>query len=454
MRTRIRFPRPSPLHLGLALSLIQLDPNGVDATPTASTRFVSSCLDDGTAGTLRFEIEYATSGDTIDAVTQLPAGCTDIMLQSQIEFIQNDLTIIGAGPGSLAIDGGHAYRVFMHLGGGTLAISGISIKNGYYSAGLSDGDGGCIFSGGSVSLNNTVISDCDVHALHTTKTARGGGIFTAKDLTLLESTITGSASRGWFSLGGGAYVRGNLYMHDSEVAGNTSTSTPGFYARGGGIEAAGDVTIDASTIAGNRSEAAAALDLSGGGVHMASLTNATVSSNVAATLLGGIWSNVSLKVENSTIAFNRSLGSPSPSGSGANGIFSFGAPIKLRSSIVAGNRGIDGPNDVAGMNGAVVTLSSANNLVTASALELPLDTLTTCPRLDALANRGGASRTHVPLSASPVLDRGSNPLNLAEDQRSAIRTFGTGIDIGSVERQDFDADDRIHSDGFDGACDE
>lgn len=452
MVARARYGRLAPLQAGIALALSLAHRHPASATPGVATHFVSSCVDDGAAGTLRFEVANAASGDSIDVAAQLPPGCTEILLTSAIEFAQDSLTIMGPGADSLAVNSGHAYRVFMHLGAGTFAVSGLTVKNGYYANALGSGSGACIFSGGDVSLDKTTVSGCDVHALHTGSTARGAGVFAAGNLTLIESKITGSNARGWYSLGGGAYARGLLDIRDSEIVHNTSTSTPGFYARGGGIEAAGDVTISGSTIADNTSEAAAGLDISGGPFHSASLTNTTISSNAATDVLGGIWSNVNLTIQNSTIAFNRSL--QPPVSTSADGVFSLGAPIRLRSSIVAGNRGANGPSDIGGQNGALITLSSANNLVIASSLDLPANTLQACPQLDMLRHNGGNTRTHALLHVSPAIDQGSNPTNVPFDQRGANRLFGVATDIGSVEWKATDVDERILSSGFDGACDQ
>jgi hypothetical protein len=446
----LRLMKPSVLSLTLMLMFTESE--GLHAISTATTHLVNSCTDDNAPGTLRFEILHANSGDTIDVHTDLPPGCHEILLTSVLEFTQNDLAIDGPGAALLTINGAHAYRDFFHLGSGTLALSDVAIANGYYDAGLNDGNGGCIFSGGKVSLLRVLITACDVRALHTTSVARGGGIYAAAGLAAIESKISNSTARGWNSSGGAAYVLGPLDLQNSVVSGNSTSSTAGDFALAGGIEAVGDVSVNGSTFANNVSESIGAIRISGGNAHPATIINTTVSSNLATFLLGGIWTNAPLAVENSTIAFNRSIGPPASIVT-SDGIFLYATSLKLRNSIVAGNASSVGPIDIAAMSGGHVTVSSTRNLVVSSTLDLPADTIHACPRLDVLIGDGSHAPSHRIKTSSPAIDAGSNPLNLGVDQRGAPRTYGTMTDIGSVERQPIDFDERIFADGLDGICD-
>jgi hypothetical protein len=67
----------------------------------------------------------------------------------------------------------------------------------------------------------------------------------------------------------------------------------------------------------------------------------------------------------------------------------------------------------------------------------PADTIVIAdPRVAPLADNGGPTRTHMLLSDSPALDRGSNVLGREYDQRGPgfSRVKGAAADIGSVER--------------------
>ena len=55
------------------------------------------------------------------------------------------------------------------------------------------------------------------------------------------------------------------------------------------------------------------------------------------------------------------------------------------------------------------------------------------PSLDALADNGGLTLTHLPGTGSLAINAGSDPLTLATDQRGATRNQGSQTDIGSVE---------------------
>jgi hypothetical protein len=66
-----------------------------------------------------------------------------------------------------------------------------------------------------------------------------------------------------------------------------------------------------------------------------------------------------------------------------------------------------------------------------------------------LADNGGPTQTHALIAGSPAIDAGSNPANLATDQRGDgyVRVYGAAADIGAFELQS--ATDAIFADGFD-----
>ena len=69
-------------------------------------------------------------------------------------------------------------------------------------------------------------------------------------------------------------------------------------------------------------------------------------------------------------------------------------------------------------------------------IPVPPDTISADPRLAPLAEYGGPTRTHLLLSDSPAINRGSNLLNRAYDQRGPEfpRVKGAFPDIGAIER--------------------
>lgn len=212
--------------------------------PSTETRFVSSCTDDGSQGTLRYEIANAPDGATIDLSTLI---CSTITLGSAISISQNTLTLMGpdAGPSYLAVSGANQSSVFRHLGSGTLQISNLTIKYGNLSV-PGDISGGCILSTGNVHLYHSVVRNC--YLASSSGAAIGGGIFTFGDLNLVLSTVSGNRST---QLAGGVAVKGNLLSWYSSIQDNAADSGQGggFTFYGGGY-VDGSAEVFASTISG------------------------------------------------------------------------------------------------------------------------------------------------------------------------------------------------------------
>ena len=86
-------------------------------------------------------------------------------------------------------------------------------------------------------------------------------------------------------------------------------------------------------------------------------------------------------------------------------------------------------------------------------LPVPVDTLSVDPRLLALADNGGPTRTHALQPGSPAIDAGNatgaGSGTLDSDQRGAdyARIVGTAADIGAYESGA--GPQRIFEDGFD-----
>jgi hypothetical protein len=424
--------------------------------PTFTTHHVTTCADDGSSGSLRSiiaDVVNTISGDVID-FTQLPMQCSTITLApagGAIQIHQDSLYLQGPGADQLTIDGGNQSSVLFHFGAGTLGISGMTISNGLYDGSLTP-LGGCIYSAANVSVVDSTISHCSVTSSSLSNPAAGGGIFATGSLSLLNSKIADShafAQFGVNTFGGGAFAVGGFIAHGSEISGNSSFAIGGASGYGGGVVAGGPIDMESSTIADNRSDAIGALELVGGPAEFASITNSTISGNSGSTEWGGIWTNESTTLANSTVAFNRAPFGTTKKGDGVYGTAA--ATLTLKSSIIAGNWRADGQSDLDGAPG--VTLNGSNDLITSSAIGFPLNTITVCPQFDPLLNNGGNTRTHALRHTSPAIDQGDAG-TLTVDQRGAQRTVGVAADIGSVERQPGELDERIFANGFDGLCDQ
>lgn len=395
---------------------------------------------------MRVEVFLAQSGDTVDA-SQLQ--CSVITLGSVINVSQNNLYLLGPGADSLTIDGAAHSRVFNHSGSGTFAVNRLKVANGNgYLGGYNTSRGGCIGSIGNVSLSNSVISHCTVETADSTP-ARGGAIYVAGNLSMANSTIVGSHAYAAAdsATGGGAWVQGNFTATYSSINGNVAYDNNDAQSKAGGAFILGDAVIYGSTISENRSEASGGLAISGGPVHTAQIVNSTISTNRSEVGSGGIWTNSPLTLIASTIAFNRQ----DQSESGA-GLYSSNADLKVMSSIVADNVGTMGASDVGASAG--VQLTATSSLIVQTSLSVGSGTIRTCPRLQPLSDNGGGTLTHAVSESSPAIDTGVNFLSLTNDQRFATRDVGVYEDIGSVERQVGEIDDRRFVDGFDGLCDQ
>jgi len=142
--------------------------------------YVSSTADSG-AGSLRAAIASAVSGDTINfAVTG------KITLTSGALLVNKNLTILGPGPNSLAVDGNNTSGVFRIQPGRNVTIAGLTITKGYASQ-----DGGGIYNDqATLSVSNSILSQNSAQGY-------GGAIYNNKGrLTFLSTTLSSNSAAG------------------------------------------------------------------------------------------------------------------------------------------------------------------------------------------------------------------------------------------------------------------
>jgi hypothetical protein len=386
------------------------------------------------------------SGDVID-LTQL--ACSNISLSGKIPIVVTDLTLLGPGTGPdashrLTIYGAYGYRIFEH-GVGTLIISGLQLANGHYIGPLARG--GCIFSSGTLVLEDSVVTGCEVEApTGSNALAAGGAIYHQGYLWMKNSVVTNNVaySATDVAYGGGVFAGGVVTIDDSTIADNQATA-PQSYAIGGGlmIVGVGDVNISSSTISGNEAEVA-------GGIHADTLgtseiIDSTLSGNYASLWIGAAsFAHGPVALKNSTVTRNSAYAYTA-------GIFS-DQTITAQSSIVADNRNATNYWMFDVYAPAVV---GGANVITSASGTTPFDTVAECPRLTALADHGGPTLTHALVPGSPGIDVGNNTIPLVADQRgvSYARVVGIKADIGAYEWQG-DYGDEIFKSAFELACDE
>ncbi|MEL6929329.1 MAG: calcium-binding protein [Cyanobacteria bacterium J06600_6] len=223
----------------------------------------------------------------------------------------------------------------------------------------------------------------------------------------------------------GVLNRENLTISNSALTNNYSINN-------GAIQNEGQLQLQNSLVSGNNGGNAAIGNFDGA---KATISNSTIADNNADGF--GAISNFAgseLTIVNSTITGNDS---------GRAAIFADG-DITAISSIIAGNTGRSfGGGDFYGD-----ITSSGNNLVGISNSSFAFDPTDIAgtpaepidPLLGELQDNGGPTATVAPLAGSPALNAGSNPKNLATDQRGGefSRTFDTGTDIGAFESQTID----------------
>ncbi len=210
---------------------------------------------------------------------------------------------------------------------------------------------------------------------------------------------------GYESLGGGFRIEASatLNLTDVEIYGNHAVTN------GGGVYNVGTLNLDRVTIADNIA------DTNGGGIFLspnsiASMTNVTVSGNVA-SLGGAIFNaNANITIVNSTIAANSS------------GIATSGSHTTQLKNTILDNVGANADDSLTSLGDNIDSDGTAG-------LGDAMDGFD--PLLGALADNGGSTRTHSLLAGSPAIDPGTVSGAPGIDQRGRGRDVSP--DVGAYE---------------------
>jgi hypothetical protein len=383
---------------------------------------------------LREAIQLINNGvgsyDTIilsDEVYHIAAGSANENGNASGDFdILADMTIIGLGAGLTIIDADPVGsdlpydRIFHTAAGVEFNLSNMELRNGTAD------DGGAIYSQGETTVDNVIFRDNTANFL-------GGAIVSLSTLNVSDAQFIDNHA----GFQGGAIYQysGTATVERTTFDGNTSDG------RAGAIYVSmGDISYPAATLdvsqtlfynnaAGSR----------GGAIYneaTVNSTNVTYSGNHSGTRGGAIFNAGTLSVIYNTLTENIA----DQTGGGISN--DAGATATLVNTIVAGNTGTQGNND---LGGAYVTTDSRNNLVgdigTATGLtvgngnKMGDSTNELDPLLGALLDNGGPTKTHLLLVGSQAIDGGVTIAGLDVDQRGYVRPLTTGgtPDIGAVE---------------------
>jgi uncharacterized repeat protein (TIGR01451 family) len=340
---------------------------------------------------LRDVITLAKASSTPQTIRFAPGLTGTITLTLGELQIANNMTIDGPGANLVSISGNNANRVF-EIDSGSVAISGLSIINGYAT------NGGGILNSGSLTLDSVVISNNN-------GTGNGGGIWNSGSLTLDSVVISNNTAN---TDGGGAYTTGGTFtVTDSTISNNNALNRNG----GGICNETAPINVVNSTIAGNIARQAGGgiytdgITLLGGSVPFATddLTSVTIAANTANDGNGvSLWSATRLNLTNSII------------GDG------------LQDHILYGR----GQSGFACYGGNLIAGSNIAGVISAD------------PKLGPLQNNGGPIPTMALLPGSPAVDAGVNSLAvdgsgspLTTDQNGRPRISGANVDLGAYEVQ-------------------
>jgi hypothetical protein len=370
-------------------------------------------LSDHDPGSLRDAIASTPSGGTVD----FQAGLSGTIILTTSELgIAKDLTITGPGADVITVSGNRAFRVFNIAPTFVVAISGLTIADGFPQT---DGGGG-ILSAGTVTITASILS-----GNRTAPFGRSGGaISNSSTMTITRTTLNGNSvgnlssggaisnsgtmtitssilsdnSVGALSSGGAIVNSGTLTVTDSTFSGNFSGS------EGGGVASQGTVTVTNSTFRGNFARFGGGISYSGDDVL--TITSTTISGNEAIRFGGGIFRDSgTVMIKNTIVAAN---------------VSGFGGPD------VSGTLNSQGHNLIG--NGTGGSGFADSDMVGTSAD--PID-----PQLEPLGDYGGPTPTMRPLPTSSAVDAGDNTDAPKTDQRGFDRIVNGIIDIGAVELQ-------------------
>lgn len=315
-------------------------------------------------------------------------------------IVSKNLTITGQGAMTTTVQAAAAAGiaddlVFQINSGKTVVIKDMTIRYGKDDF----TDGGGIHNDGTLELRDCVLNDNESVAANI-----GGGIHNDGTLNVLRCEISGNLSShpGDEGEGGGISNYGTATISNSVVKDNSAVN------RGGGIFSSGDLTVTSCEISGNTVSAGA---FYGGGVHLSGLDktariiNSTIDGNAAGSTSGkggGIYilkGDDALDVElvNCTISANTA-------GGGGKGLYAYhsGGTLNLTvNNSILDNGGSDnyGSSGTVNLTRTYTVCRDASMAITGTGNQNSTD-----PKINSLADNGGATKTRALAGDSPCVN--------------------------------------------------
>lgn len=331
----------------------------------------------------------STSNTTITFDSTVFAAAKTITLNGTALQISNTAhpTTITAPSVGVTLDAGGKNHALVIDAGVTATLSGITVTRGVE---------GAISNNGTLVFKNGTISN-------STGSTGSGGLHNAGTATLTNVTVSGNTAY----YGGGILNPGSITLTNVTLSGNTSTGVPQIYgSAGAGIYSAGTAKLINVTSSGNTGTTGVGVYVYGGS---ASLANVTIANNAGGSAIYNNGAATNVSIVNTIVAVTKASG--------------------------VGIADAEGSFNSLGHNIIGATGGSAgwNSLDQTGTVASPVN-----PKLGALVNNGGATKTNLPATGSPAINHGANafvPAGITTDQRGLTRIAGGTVDIGAVEIQ-------------------
>ena len=227
------------------------------------------------------------------------------------------------------------------LSGGSLSLTGLTVRNGRASSGSNEQHGGGIRNAATLSIDSSVITG------NTAQNASGGGVYSTGTLIVTSSTISNNRTTGAGANGAGIFsgqAASSLSVADSTIAHNTADGD------GGGITLEqGWASIVRSAVTENTTRFTG---LGGGIVALTGtlvVVDSNISSNTAATIGGGIFAGGTFSLTRSSITNNEAHTDGGGVRTGGTG-----GDAEITSSTISGNRSV-------GFGGGIEHAASSRN---------------------------------------------------------------------------------------------